>query len=53
MPDETWYSKEIDHLTRSGRYFKSLHLDKEESLDKDKETDKEKNKKKEKKAKED
>ena len=27
QPDDTWYIGEVDHMTRSGRYFKRPHLD--------------------------
>ncbi|KAF5932881.1 hypothetical protein HYC85_029052 [Camellia sinensis] len=31
QPDDTWYIGEVDHMTRSGRYFKSPHLDQPEA----------------------
>ncbi|KAF5932603.1 hypothetical protein HYC85_028774 [Camellia sinensis] len=37
QPDDTWYIGEVDHMTRSGRYFKPLHLDQPEGSGKDKE----------------
>ena len=30
-PDDMWYTDEINHMTRSGRYFKPLTLDQPES----------------------
>lgn len=44
LPDNTWYSKEVDHMTRSGRYFKPPHLDQAEASRKDKEAEKQKEK---------
>ena len=39
-PDDTWYVGEVDHMTRSGRYFKPPHLDQPKASEKDKEVDK-------------
>lgn len=44
LPDDTWYSEEVDHMTRSGRYFKPPHLDQPEASRKDKEAEKQKEK---------
>mgnify|MGYP003702671239 CR=1 FL=1 len=38
--DDTWYIGEIDHMTRSGRYFKPPQLDQPEVAGKDREADK-------------
>ena len=32
QPDDTWYIGEVDLMTRSGRYFKPLHLDQPEAF---------------------
>ena len=40
QPDDTWYIGEVDHMTRSGRYFKPPHLDQPEASEKEKETEK-------------
>ena len=40
QPDDTWYLDEVDHMTRSGRYFKPPHLDQPEASGKDKEAEK-------------
>ena len=32
QPDNTWYLDEVDHMTRSGRYFKPPHLDQPEAV---------------------
>ena len=37
QPDDTWYLGEVDHMTRSGRYFKPPYLDQPEASGKDKE----------------
>ncbi|XP_028107127.1 uncharacterized protein LOC114306133 [Camellia sinensis] len=42
--DDTWYSEEVDHMTRSGRYFKPPYLDQLEAFGKDKEAEKQKDK---------
>ncbi|KAF5934655.1 hypothetical protein HYC85_030826 [Camellia sinensis] len=34
QPDDTWYLGEVDHMTRSGRYFKPPHLDRRRHLGK-------------------
>ena len=44
QPDDTWYLDEVDHMTRSGRYFKPPHLDQPEASGKDKEAEKQKKK---------
>lgn len=44
LPDNTWYAEEIDHMTRSGRYFKPPHLDQVEASGKDREVEKQKEK---------
>ena len=44
QPDDTWYVGEVDHMTRSGRYFKPPHLDQPESSRKDREAEKQKEK---------
>ncbi|KAF5932602.1 hypothetical protein HYC85_028773 [Camellia sinensis] len=44
QPDDTWYIGEVDHMTRSGRYFKPPHLDQPEGSGKDKEMEKQKEK---------
>ncbi|KAF5934569.1 hypothetical protein HYC85_030740 [Camellia sinensis] len=44
QPDDTWYLDEVDHMTRSGRYFKPPHLDQPEASGKDKEAEKQKEK---------
>ena len=44
QPDDTWYIGEVDHMTRSGRYFKPPHLDRPEASGKDKEAEKQKEK---------
>ncbi|KAF5934680.1 hypothetical protein HYC85_030851 [Camellia sinensis] len=50
QPDDTWYISEVDHMTRSGRYFKPPHLDQPEASGKDKEAEKQKEKELEKEA---
>ncbi|KAF5934346.1 hypothetical protein HYC85_030517 [Camellia sinensis] len=42
QPDDTWYIGEVDHMTRSGRYFKPPHLDQPEASGKDKEAERQK-----------
>lgn len=42
--DDTWYIGEVDHMTRSGRYFKPSHLDQPEASGKDKEAERQKEK---------
>lgn len=42
QPDDTWYIGEVDHMTRSGRYFKPPHLDQPEASGKDREAEKQK-----------
>ncbi|KAF5934205.1 hypothetical protein HYC85_030376 [Camellia sinensis] len=44
QPDDTWYIGEVDHMTRSGRYFKPPHLDQPEASGKDREAEKQKEK---------
>ncbi|KAF5934572.1 hypothetical protein HYC85_030743 [Camellia sinensis] len=44
QPDNTWYLDEVDHMTRSGRYFKPPHLDQPEASGKDKEAERQKEK---------
>ncbi|KAF5933448.1 hypothetical protein HYC85_029619 [Camellia sinensis] len=44
QPDDTWYLGEVDHMTRSGRYFKPPHLDQPEASGKNKEAEKQKEK---------
>ncbi|KAF5933059.1 hypothetical protein HYC85_029230 [Camellia sinensis] len=44
QPDDTWYIGEVDHITRSGRYFKPPHLDQPETSRKDNEAEKQKEK---------
>ncbi|KAF5932738.1 hypothetical protein HYC85_028909 [Camellia sinensis] len=44
QPDNTWYLDEVDHMTRSGRYFKPPHLDRPEASGKDREAEKQKEK---------
>ena len=44
QPDDTWYIGEVDHMTRSGRYFKPPHLDQPEASGKDNEAEKQKEK---------
>lgn len=44
QPDDTWYIGEVDHMTRSGRYFKPPHLDQPEASGKYKEAEKQKEK---------
>ena len=44
QPDDTWYLDEVDHMTRSGRYFKPPHLDQPETSGKDKEAERQKEK---------
>ena len=44
QPDNTWYLGEVDHMTRSGRYFKPPHLDQPEASGKDREAEKQKEK---------
>ena len=39
QPDDTWYLGEVDHMTRSGRYFKPPRLDQPEASGKDKEAE--------------
>ncbi|KAF5933166.1 hypothetical protein HYC85_029337 [Camellia sinensis] len=43
-PDDTWYIGEVDHMTRSGQYFKPPHLDQPETSRKDKEAERQKEK---------
>ena len=42
QPDDTWYIGEVDHMTRSGRYFKPPYLDHPEASGKDKEVERQK-----------
>ena len=44
QPDDTWYIGEVDHMTRSGRYFKPPHLDQPEASGKDRDAEKQKDK---------
>ncbi|KAF5932923.1 hypothetical protein HYC85_029094 [Camellia sinensis] len=44
QPDDTWYIGEVDHMTRSVRYFKPPHLDQPEASGKDREAEKQKEK---------
>ncbi|KAF5934654.1 hypothetical protein HYC85_030825 [Camellia sinensis] len=42
LPDNTWFVEEVNHMIRSGRYFKPPHLDQPEASEKDKEAEKQK-----------